>query len=60
MTLFFQTCLFPQIGSLRDMYHFVKHDSAGTFIKEMVNGPNGDLAVGLVNHPEVIMNDCLL
>ena len=35
------------------MYHFVIHDSAGTFIREMVNGPNDDLAVGLMKHPEV-------
>ena len=41
------------------MYFFVKHDSAGTFVKEMANGPNDDLVVGLVNDPEVIMDECL-
>ena len=52
--------LYTQIGSLRDMYHFVKLDSdisVGTLVNELLNGPHDYLAVGLKKDPEVIMND---
>ena len=55
--------LCTQIGSLKDMYHFVKLDSnisvgtIGTLVNELLNGPHEYLAVGLKNDPEVIMND---
>ena len=55
-------CLLFQIGSLKDMYHFAKHDgdvSVGTLVKELVNGPHNYIAVGLENDPEVINNEYL-
>ena len=48
-----------QIGSLKDMYHFAKHDSdvrVGKLVNELVNGPHDYLAVGLESDPEVIIS----
>ena len=52
--------LCTQIGSLKDMYHFVKLDSnisVGTLVIELLNGPHEYLANGLKNDPEVIMSN---